>query len=98
MTEEKERLINTIGNAEQAEQLLASPLLQASLNMLRDLTVEKFENLGFSQTLEMQECNLRLGLIEEFTSHLTGLIQNKDYAYSKLEEIQTHQQELDNER
>jgi len=92
-------LVSKINSAQQAELIVKHPLFIAALSTLRELTVEKFENLGFSQTQEMQECNVRLNLIEEFENNLITIIENGNTAYRDLEEIQTfkQQQEIDNE-
>lgn len=91
-------LAKKIDTAKQAEIIVNHPLFIASLKTLRELTVEKFEGLGFKDTLEMQECNIRLSLIEEFEIHLITIIQSGDTAFRVLEEIQTFKQEINNER
>lgn len=97
MREESE-LIKDIESAKQAESILNHPVFIAAIKTLREVTMEKFEGLGFSQTLEMQECNQRLNLIEELESNLETVIRNGNAAYQTLEDIQTHQQAIDNER
>ena len=87
-----------IDMAKQAESILNHPLFISTIKTLREVAIEKFEGLGFSQTLEMQECNQRLNLIEELESNFETVIQNGDAAYRTLEDIQTHQQAIDNER
>lgn len=88
----------SIDNAKQAESILNHPLFIASIKILRELTIDKFENLGFEDTLQMQECNVRLNLIEEFEINLSTIIRNGDSAFTSLEAIQTFNQEMKNER
>jgi hypothetical protein len=87
-------LAQEIETGKQAEAIVNHPLFIASLKSLRALTVDKFESLGFDQTLEMQECNVRLNLIEEFESNLLTMINNGSIAFNTLEEIQTHQKAI----
>ena len=91
-------LAKKIDSAKQAETIVNHPLFIASLGTLRELTVERFEGLGFEDTLGMQECNVRLNLIEEFENNLLTVIQSGNAAFSELESIQTFQQELNDER
>jgi len=95
---EQADLIKDVDSAKQAESILNHPVFIAAIKTLREVTIEKFEGLGFSQTLEMQECNQRLNLIEELESNFETVIQNGNAAYRTLEDIQTHQQAIDNER
>ena len=83
-----------IDNAKQAEAIVNHPLFIASIKTLRALTIDKFEGLGFKDTLQMQECNIRLNLIEEFEINLSTIIQNGSAAFKALEEIQTFKQEM----
>jgi hypothetical protein len=96
MTNETE-LAKSIDAARQAETIVNHPLFIASLATLREVTVERFENLGFSEVQQMQECNLRLNLIEEFEINLITIIQNGEIAFRTLEEIQTFKQEIKDE-
>ena len=91
-------LAKSIDNAKQAETIVNHPLFIASLATLRAVAVETFESLGFNDIQKMQECNLRLNLIEEFENNLLTVIQNGNVAFTELEAIQTFQQELNNER
>lgn len=91
-------LVNDINTAKQAESIVNHPLYIASMETLKQLTIDKFESLKFDDTLQMQECNIRLNLLEEFEINLTTLIQSGNTAIKTLEDIQTFQQELDNER
>ncbi len=91
-------LAKSIDLAKQAESIVNHPLFIASLGTLRQLTIEKFEGLGFKDTEQMQECNVRLNLIEEFENNLLTVIQNGSVALSELESIQTFQQDIKNER
>lgn len=91
-------LAATIDNAKQAESIVNHPLFIASIETLRELTIDKFENLGFDDTVQMQECNIRLNLIEELESHLSTIIQSGSAAFRALEDIQTFKQEMKNER
>lgn len=91
-------LASDINSAKQAETILNHPLFIASIETLRELTIEKFEGLGFNDTLEMQECNVRLNIIEEFESNLQTVIQNGGIAFNELEAIQTFQKEINNDR
>lgn len=95
---EKSELAVTIENAKQAESIINHPLFIASMKTLKHLTIDKFENLGFDDTLQMQECNMRLNIIEEFESHFSTIIQSGNAAYQALEDIQTHEQAIKNER
>ena len=97
MTDETE-LASKMDLGQQAESIVNHPLFIASLGTLKELTIEKFEGLEFSNTLEMQECNVRLNLIEEFESNLHTVIQNGNAAFTELESIQTFQKEINNER
>lgn len=91
---DKTELAVSIDNAKQAEAILNHPLFIASMATLKHLTMEKFENLGFDDTKQMQECNIRLGLIEEFESHFSTIIRSGNAAFKALEDIQTHEQEM----
>ena len=91
-------LAETIDTAKQAESIINHPLLIAVIKSLREVAIEKFENLGFKDTEQMQECNQRLNLVEEFESNFYTLISNGEIAFKTLEDIQTFQQELNNER
>lgn len=87
-----------IDTAKQAASIVKHPLFIASICTLRDLTIEKFESLGFDKTIEMQECNLRLNLIAEFENNLVTMIQHGHAAFKALEDIQTFNKEMNNER
>ena len=91
---DKLELTASIENAKQAESILNHPLFIASMATLKHLTIDKFESLGFDDTLKMQECNTRLSVIEEFESHFSTIIQGGNAAYRALEDIQTHEQEM----
>ncbi len=97
MSNEKEYAAR-VDSGRKAESIISEPLFIASIETLRSLTVEKFESLGFGHTLEMQECNVRLNLIQEFENNFETVIQNGNAAFAALEEIQTFQQEINNER
>lgn len=91
-------LARTMDAGKQAESIINHPLLIAVIKSLREVAIEKFENLGFKDTEQMQECNQRLNLVEEFESNFYTLISNGNVAFKTLEEIQTFQQEIKNER
>ena len=91
-------LANSIDIGRQAESIVNHPLLIAVIKSLREVAIEKFENLGFKDTEQMQECNQRLNLVEEFESNFYTLITNGNIAFKTLEDIQTFQQEIKNER
>ncbi len=91
-------LAATIDNARQAESILSHPLFIASIKTLRELTIDKFENLGFDDTKQMQECSIRLNLLEEFEINLSTVIRSGGAAFKSLEEIQTFKQEMKDER
>ncbi len=91
---DKTELISDIETAKQAESIINHPLFIASTSALRELTIEKFSSLGFGDTLEMQECNIRLNLIEELELNLSTMISNGNIAFATLEEIQTFEQEI----
>ena len=91
---DKTELAASIDHARQAESIVNHPLFIASMGMLKQLTIDKFEHLGFDDTKQMQECNMRLGLIEEFESHFLTIIQSGNAAFDTLEAIQTHEQEM----
>ncbi len=91
-------LAATIDTAKQAESIVNHPLFIASIKTLRELTIDKFENLGFEDTKQMQECNQRLNLIEELEVNLSTIIQSGNAAFKALEDIQTFNQEIKNER
>lgn len=93
MRNESELAID-INNAKQAEAIVNHPLFIASIKTLRDLTVDKFESLGFKDTLQMQECNVRLNLLEEFEVNLITIISTGNAAFRTLEEIQSFNQEV----
>lgn len=94
----KTELKNDIDSAKQAEAILSHPMFIASTKLLRQLTVEKFEGLGFTDISQMQECNVRLNLIEELESNLAVIIRSGEASFRALEEIQTFEQEIKNER
>lgn len=83
-----------IENAKQAESIVNHPLFIASINTLRELTIDKFESLGFEDTKQMQECNIRLNLMDEFEINLSTIINSGNAALKSLEEIQTFNQEM----
>ena len=85
-------LMTTIDHAKQAESIVNHPIFIASMETLKELTMNKFEHLGFEETLKMQECNIRLNLIEEFKMNLDTIVLSGDAAFRTLEEIQTHAQ------
>jgi len=87
-----------ITNAKQAEAIVNHPLFIASIKSLRAVTIDKFENLGFEDTTQMRECNIRLNLIEELEINLSTIISSGNAAFKTLEEIQTFNQEMQNER
>lgn len=89
---------NDIEQAKQAESIVNHPLFIAAVGVLKEVTVEKFESLGFADVQQMQECNIRLNLIQEFEQNLSTVIQNGNAAFNALEDIQTFQQEIKNER
>ena len=91
-------LSNSIAEGKQAEAILNHPLFIAATGLLKRLTVDKFENLNFKDTLQMQECNIRLNLIEELEINLSTIIQSGNSAFTSLEQIQTFNQEMNNER
>ena len=95
---EKSELAVTIENAKQAESIINHPLFIASMKTLKHLTIDKFENLGFDDTLQMQECNMRLNIIEEFESHFSTIIYSGSAAFKSLEDIQSFNQDIKNER
>lgn len=87
-------LAATIDTARQAESIVNHSLFIASIKMLRELTIDKFENLGFEDTKQMQECNIRLNLIDEFEINLSTIISSGNAALKSLEDIQTFNQEM----
>ena len=87
-------LAATIDNARQAESIVNHPMFIASMKTLRALTIDKFENLGFEDTKQMQECNIRLNLIDEFEINLSTIINSGNAALKSLEDIQTFNQEM----
>ena len=91
-------LTSSITQGQQAEAILHHPIFIAATGLLKELTVSKFENLNFKDTLQMQECNIRLNLIEELETNLSIIIQSGQAAFTSLEQIQTFNQEMDNER
>lgn len=90
---DKAELAVTIENAKQAEAIVNHPLFIASIKMLRALTIDKFENLKFNDVSAMQECNIRLNIIEEFEINLSTVIHSGNAAFKALEDIQTFEQE-----
>lgn len=95
---EKSELAVSIENAKQAESIINHPLFIAAIRTLREVAINKFENLGFGDTLQMQECNQRLGLIEELECNFSIIINSGNAAFKTLEDIQTHEQAIKNER
>ena len=91
-------LSESITHGTQAEMILSHPLFVAATGLLRNLTIEKFENLSFKDVEQMQECNIRLNLIEELEINLTTIINSGNTAFKTLEDIQTFNQEMNNER
>lgn len=85
-------LSKTIYDARQADAIVNHPLFIAAITTLKKLTIDTFENLGFDDTKEMQECNVRLNLIEEFEIHLKTIINDGVPAFKALEEIQSFNQ------
>lgn len=95
---DKRDLAKSVDDGRQAEAILSHPLLIASLQTLREVTVNKFEGLGVNEIIEMQACNQRLNLINELEVNLTIVMQSGEIAFQTLEEIQTHEQAIKNER
>ncbi len=91
-------LARTMDTGKQAESIVNHPLFIAAIGVLKEVTVDKFESLGFADVQQMQECNIRLNLIQEFEQNLSTVIQNGNAAFNALEDIQTFKQELNNER
>ena len=91
---DKTELVADIDNAKQAEAIVNHPLFIASIKMLRALTIDKFENLGNDDVVQMKECNMRLNLIEELEVNLSTVIRSGDAAFRTLEDIQTFEQEM----
>jgi hypothetical protein len=81
------RNIKTLDTARQAEAILNHPLHIAAMGILKELTQDKFKGLKNSDVLAMQECNLRLKLIDELEESYSILVSNGKTAFAQLEEI-----------
>jgi len=87
LDEQESRHRKTIDTSRQAAAILNHPLHSASMELLKELTQEKFKGLKNSDIAAMQECNLRLKLIDEFEENYSTLISNGNTAFASLEEI-----------
>ena len=86
------QLLDTINTANQAKLIVEHPLFLASLELLREETIEKFERLEFGQALEMQECNVKLKLLGDFKANLINTIIDGDIANQVLTESNSNKQ------
>lgn len=92
MSDQKE-LISTIDTARKAKSILEDPLHIASLESLRQLTIEKFENLAFTDLDGMREAHVRLNIITEHQANYETMVSYGETAFDNLEAIQTFEQE-----
>jgi hypothetical protein len=83
-----------IERAQQADSIINHPLFIAALKELRDSTNEIFKSLSFENTVEMQECNVKLNLIDEFEGNLVGLIRNGNAAFESLNTLKQHDKDM----
>ncbi len=79
-----------IETAKQANSIVNHPLFIASLKSLHNATIETFKNLSTNSVEEMQKCNIRLELIDEFKDNFYALITNGNAAFETLEELAEH--------
>lgn len=86
MREESE-LSADIDRAKQANSIVNHPLFIASIKDLHDATIETFKNLSANSVEEMQKCNIRLELIDEFKDNFYALITTGNAAFETLEDI-----------
>jgi hypothetical protein len=54
--------------------------------------------LRYSDIDGLQECNVRMRICEDVTNNLIALINKGNSTSKQLEDEQTHQKEIDNER
>lgn len=87
LDEEEARHIKTIDVSNQAAAILNHPLHIAAMGVLKELTQEKFKALKNSDVVAMQECNIRLKLIDELEESYEILVSNGESSFSSLEEI-----------
>ena len=80
-------LMTDIDIAKQADSIVNHPLFIASLQSLHDATIETFKSLNSNLTEEMQRCNIRLELIDEFKDNFYTLIINGNAAFQSLEDL-----------
>ena len=76
-----------IDTAKQADSIVNHPLFIAAIETLHDVTIETFKNLSTNSVEEMQKCNIRLELIDEFKDNFYTLITNGNAAFQTLEDL-----------
>ncbi len=80
-------LIADVETAKQADSIVNHPLFIASLKSLHDATIETFKSLSANSVEEMQKCNIRLELIDEFKDNFYSIITAGNAAFQTLEDI-----------
>lgn len=84
----KEHELKTdIDAAKEANAIVNHPLFIASMKTLHDDTIEKFKNLSNDSVEEMQECNMKLSVIDEFRDNLLFILTKGNSAGEALELI-----------
>ena len=77
----------TIDTARQAEAIINHPLHIAAIESMKQDVQEKFKALANSELIAMQECNLKLKIIDEFEETYLSLISNGNSALESLETL-----------
>ena len=91
----KEHELKTdIDAAKEANAIVNHPLFIASIKTLHDATIETFKSLSNNAVEEMQRCNIRLELIDEFKDNFYLLITNGNAAFKTLEDIADHEKAM----
>ena len=80
-------LTTDIGRAKEANSIVNHPLFIAAIEDLHNVTIETFKNLSTNAVEEMQKCNIRLELIDEFRDNFYALIATGNAAFKSLEDI-----------
>ena len=97
MREETE-MVNDITRAKLAESFINNPLFIEGMAVLKATTLDKFESLEFDDVAVMQDCNRMLKVIDNFEQMFIAVVERGKSALQALEDIQTHQEALNNDR
>ena len=80
-------LTTDIDRAKQANSIVNHPLFIAAIEDLHNVTIETFKSLSTNSVEEMQKCNIRLELIDEFKDNFYSIITAGNAAFQTLEDL-----------